>query len=148
MSRVKSWHLRPLFLAVAVTVIIFVPVAASASNWVNGLGVGSKGQAQARDLPSTPTGVSAACTSPLGKTIQVTWDAVSTATTYTVYRSTTSATAGFTVAASGVTATSWTSGTLSNGTYWFQVAAYIGSNWKSPNSPAPASRRVSVTGCS
>lgn len=58
-------------------------------------------------------------------------------TSYSVYDSTTSATAIFTLVASGVTGTSWTSGALSNNTnYWFEVAALIGTNWASATSAA------------
>ncbi len=59
------------------------------------------------------------------------------ATTYSVYDTTTSATGTYSLVASGVTATSWTSGSLSNNTnYWFEVVANVGSNWASTKSAA------------
>jgi hypothetical protein len=91
--------------------------------------------------------VSAACTSQLAKTIKVTWSAATHASSYSVYKSTTSATSGYTLAASGISTTTWTSGTLSNATYWFEVAANIGSHWASPNSAATASHTITSVGC-
>jgi len=53
------------------------------------------------------------------------------------YDSTTSATGSYTLVASGVTGTAWTSGTLTNNTnYWFEVTALIGANWASVTSAA------------
>lgn len=120
---------------------------ASASSWVETLHSGSSGQAQARVLPSAPVSVLAACTSSSGKTMKVTWAALILATSYSVYQSKTSASTGYSLAASGVTTTSWTSGTLSNGTYWFEVAGYIGTNWASASSAASASHVISGSGC-
>ena len=66
----------------------------------------------------------------------VSWAAVTHATTYTVYQSTTSATSGFTAAATGVTTTSWTSSTLNSGNYWYKVTVTLGGNWASAQSAA------------
>jgi hypothetical protein len=129
------------------TIVLSATGTAAASNWVGVLGLGSHGEAQARVLPSAPSGVSAACTSAFAKTIKVTWNTVATATTYSVYESTTSASTGYSLAASGVAGTSWTSGTLSNATYWFEVAAFIGTKWASPNSAATASHAINTFGC-
>ncbi|HLX89922.1 MAG TPA: neocarzinostatin apoprotein domain-containing protein, partial [Acidimicrobiales bacterium] len=46
--------------------------------------------------PRAPTGVTATCTSNLGTTVNVSWNAVDQATSYSVDESTTSATAGYT----------------------------------------------------
>jgi hypothetical protein len=86
------------------------------------------------------------CVTATGKTVIVSWSAVTHAT-YTIYQSTTSATAGFTVAKAGNATTSWTSAALANGTYWFQVAAVVGNNWKSANSAAPGSHVIKNSGC-
>jgi hypothetical protein len=102
---------------------------AGASTWVTALTAGSHGEATARGLPAAPASPTAACVSSSGKTIKVTWSAVALATTYTVYRSTTSASSGFSVTASGVATTSWTSAALGNANYWFEVAAVIGTKW-------------------
>jgi len=64
----------------------------------------------------------------------VSWAAVTHATTYAVYQSTTSATSGFSVTASGVASTSWTSSSLNSGNYWYRVTATVGSNWASAQS--------------
>ncbi len=78
----------------------------------------------------------------------ISWSTVTHASNYTVDQSTTSATTGYTAAATGVTGSSWTSGTLSATTYWFEVVALAGTNWVSPNSSATASRTISSTSCS
>jgi hypothetical protein len=60
-----------------------------------------------------------------------------------VYDSTTSATGAYSSVATGVTATSWTSGNLSVGThYWFEVTALVGSNWTSAKSSATAESTI------
>jgi hypothetical protein len=80
------------------------------------------------------------------KTVNVSWSAVTHAASYTVQQSTTSATAGFSNAVSGVTATNWTTGTLSNGSYWYSVVAVAG-NWSSTVS-ATAGPRIIQGQCS
>ena len=121
-----------------------VSAAWAAGNWVVHLAAGSKGEAHAQTLPSAPTGVSAACAAPTtSKTIKVTWSAVTHATTYSVYDSTTTATGTYTLVASGVATTSWTSGTLTTGThYWFEVVTNVGSNWTSAKSAASAESTI------
>jgi hypothetical protein len=97
--------------------------------------------------PPAPTGVTATCTSSLATTVDVSWTAVPQASTYTVDESTTSATTGYTAAATGVTGTSWTSPSLTTGDYWFEVNADKGSV-SSPNSAASAQITILVVGCS
>ncbi|HEX4163557.1 MAG TPA: hypothetical protein VHZ05_13725 [Acidimicrobiales bacterium] len=109
-----------------------------ATNWTVTLRTASSAESHSQTVPSAPTGVSAACNAPTtAKTIKVSWTAVTHATTYTVYDSTTSATGTYTAIATGVAATSWTSGTLNSGTnYWFEVTVSVGSNWTSTKSSA------------
>jgi hypothetical protein len=140
-----SCHLR-LLVATGLASLAF-PAIAAASSWSNLLAAGSHGEAQTQGIPAAPSPVSAACTSATAKTIKVTWGAVAHASSYSVYKSTTSATSGFAVTASGVTASPWTSGTLSNATYWFEVSALIGSNWVSPNSSATGSHVITSAAC-
>jgi hypothetical protein len=97
--------------------------------------------------PPAPTGVTATCTSSLGTTVSVSWTAVPQAGSYTVDQSTTSATTGYTTAATGVVGTSWTSPSLTTGEYWFEVNADKGSV-SSPNSAASAQRTILAVGCS
>ncbi len=120
--------------------------SALAAGWTIALRSGSTGEARSSSLPAAPTGVSSACGT--GKTVKVSWTAVTHASTYTVYQSTTSASSGYSAAATGVTGTSWTSGTLSAATYWFEVSATVGTKWASPNSTATASRVISSSSCS
>ena len=136
---------RPLVFLVAAAAIFLgtVSTAFAAGNWVVHLAASSKGEAHAQALPSAPTGVSAACAAPTtSKTIKVSWSAVTHATNYSVYDSTTSATGTYTLVASGVTSP-WTSGTLTTGTnYWFEVVTNVGSNWTSAKSAASAESTI------
>ncbi|MBV9661547.1 MAG: hypothetical protein JO337_10350 [Acidimicrobiales bacterium] len=72
----------------------------------------------------------------------VSWSSVARATSYTIYDSTTSATTGYSVIVTGATSTSWTSGSLATGNYWFEVVALVGSNWASAHSGATAESTV------
>jgi hypothetical protein len=119
----------------------------AATNWLVTLHASSSGEGHSQTVPSAPTGVTATCASPTtAKTIKVSWTAVTHATTYTVYDSTTSATGTYSSVASGVATTSWTSGTLTAGThYWFEVTVSIGSNWSSAKSTATAESTINST---
>ena len=131
-------------LAVAVTLLANCVVTAgpadAATNWIVGLAAGSGGQAGS-DVLSAPTGVTATCGAGT-RTVDVSWSAVTHAASYTVQQSTTSATAGFSNVATGVTATTWTTGTLPNGSsYWYRVVAVVG-NWSSTVSAAAGPRTI------
>jgi hypothetical protein len=97
--------------------------------------------------PPAPTGVTATCTSSLATTVNVNWTAVPQASSYTVDESTTSATSGYTAAATGVVGTSWTSPSLTTGDYWFEVNADK-AGVSSPNSAPSAQITILVVGCS
>lgn len=112
------------------------PAPASASNWSTTVGAGSTGEAQSKGLPVPPAGVAAVCVSSSSNTIVVTWSAVPDASSYAVYDATAAPSGPYTAVATGVAATSWTSGGLSTGNYWFEVTAYAGSNWQSAPSNA------------
>lgn len=102
----------------------------------------SHGEAQSGGPPGVPTGVGSSCPPLLSGKVTVTWSAVALATSYTISQSSTSATSGFSTVASGVVGTSWTSGTLTLGSYWYEVTAYIGTNWQGPTSAATGPRKV------
>ena len=141
------------------TLLVVAPIAGSllllsgpgaawaATSWLVPVQASSSAEGQSQAIPSAPIGPTAACAAPTtAKTIQVSWSAVTHATNYTVYDATTSATGTYSVAASGVTGTSWTSGTLHNNTnYWFEVTASVGSNWTSAGSSATAESTISNT---
>lgn len=113
-----------------------------ASAWSTTLNPASAGRAQSAGTPAAPTAVTATCVASSLPLVAVSWSAVSRAK-YTVYQSSTSSTSGFTQVATGLTATSWTSPTLAAGrSYWFQVAASVGTNWKSARSTASAGRLI------
>ncbi|WP_127586801.1 polysaccharide lyase family 8 super-sandwich domain-containing protein [Paenibacillus koleovorans] len=80
--------------------------------------------------PAAPTNLVA---SPGNAQIGLTWDAVTGATSYTVKRSTTSG-SGYSNVQTGITATSFTNTSLTNGTtYYYVVSAFNGAT-ESPNS--------------
>jgi hypothetical protein len=118
--------------AVAASVVLGVGTTATwASTWGPTLAAGSTGEAKGATLPSAPGGVTAVCSSATSNTVVVSWTAVTGAASYAVYQATSAATGPYSVAASGVTGTSWTSGGLSSGNYWFEVSTYEGTNWQS-----------------
>lgn len=87
-------------------------------------------------LPSW-TGITATGGAATSTTIKVTWSAVSHATAYSFYESTTSSNRTSTLVASSISTTSWTSGTwTANTNYWFEVRANTGPNWVSAKSSA------------
>jgi hypothetical protein len=121
-----------------------------ATTWIPGLAAGSTAEAQAGGVPAAaPTGPAATCTG-VGSTVKVTWTAVTLpahgnpALSYTVFESTVSSSTGFTSVATGVVGTSWTSGALLAGNYWFEVAAVFGSNWPGPNSASTSQRTITL----
>lgn len=120
-------------------------VPARASLWTVAVAPASHAQAAAQAAPAAPAGVAAACAS--GRTITVTWSAVAHAASYTIWQSTTSATGGYTTAASGITTTTWTTPTLSSAHYWFEVTARVGVNWTGATSAATARTTISGSTC-
>jgi len=147
-GRGRRAGVRVVLVATALVADLCVPAASAwASSWSTGLGAASAGEGEAQGAPPAPTGVTSSCVSGLGTKVSVTWNAVVHAGTYTVYESTTSAASGYSVAASGLTATSWTSGNLAAGGYWFEVAAVVGANWASPDSSATAERTIGLLTC-
>ena len=131
-------------------------LATSGTAWATATNSGSVhvattnlGRPAAQALPAAPASPTSACTSPASyKTVKVSWTAVTHATAYAVYESTTTATGTYTLATSGVSGTSWTTGVLSTGNYWFEVLADIGTNWASAKSAATAERIISSSACS
>jgi hypothetical protein len=148
-GREKHWASRSLVLVFVAGPFIFLsdPVADAASNWLVNVAASSKGESQASVLPVAPTGIAASCAAPTtSKTIKVTWNAVTHATTYSIYDSTTTAGGTYSLIASGVSTTSWTSGALTSGTnYWFEVVAIVGSHWASVKSSASAESTINST---
>lgn len=134
------------FLMPAIVLAVFAwSLPAQASSWPITVSPVSHAQAQARPAPPAPASASSVCgTGLLSGDVVVTWAAVANATTYTVYQSTSAASGPYTPVATGVTATTWTSGALGTGSYWYEVSATVGSNWVGANSSATAQRTVVV----
>jgi hypothetical protein len=131
-----------LVVGIALTLASASGTAWAATSWVVHETTGT-GEAHAQALPAAPASPAATCAAPTtAKTVKVTWTAVTHATGYTIYDSTTSATG--TYASIGTATTSpWTSGALTVGTnYWFEVVANIGSNWSSVKSSATSESTI------
>jgi hypothetical protein len=134
-----------MFVLPALTAIFLIGVAtpqlAWASAWSTSVTAGSRGQSTAQPAPAAPATPTATCVSSNGNTVNVTWTAVAHATSYTVRQATASASGPYTVVAT-VSPTSWTSGALASGSYWFEVTATIGTNWTGPASTATTQRTI------
>jgi hypothetical protein len=117
------------------------------ANWTVGLRTGGSGEAHAQALPVAPTATSACATPTSGKKVTVSWTAITHATGYAIYQSTTTATGTYTLQAT-VTTTTWTSAALATGSYWYEVVTDIGTNWASAKSTATAQRTISSSACS
>ena len=132
----------------ALSLLVTSGTAWAVTNWVVHVATTNSGEARAQALPAAPASPAAACTSPASsKTIKVSWTAVTHATAYAVYESTTSASGTYTLATSGVTGTSWTTAVLGTGNYWFEVLADIGSNWASAKSTATGESTINSSSC-
>jgi hypothetical protein len=93
--------------------------------------------------PAAPTGLTA---TPGNGQIALTWTAVSGATSYNVYRSTTSDGEGSTPFRTGVTGTSFTDTGLTNGTqYFYRVSAINGAGESTPSTEASATPQAAAT---
>jgi hypothetical protein len=135
-----------LVLAAALACVLALPVPPAGASWSVGLAGGSRGTATAGAL-TAPTGVTGTCGTGGNKSsVIVSWGAAAHATSYVVLQSSTSATTGYTTAATGIGGTTWTSPSLGNGDYWFQVVAVNG-NWSSAASMATAQRTIQGNNC-
>lgn len=136
-------------IASALSVFASSGTAWAAGNWVVRLATVNSGEAHAQALPAAPASPTSSCTSPASaRTVKVSWTAVTHATAYAVFESTTTVGGTYTLVMSGVATTSWTTGVLSTGHYWFEVVADVGTNWASANSAATAERTLTATACS
>ncbi|MGO9581428.1 MAG: hypothetical protein ACLP36_01325 [Acidimicrobiales bacterium] len=137
--------LAPLSAAVLVTAMLLSAVPASASSWTVALRAASAGEAQTQAAPAAPTGVSDACVSSSVREVIVTWNAVTDASSYSIFKSTTTSAGSYSSTATGVTGTSWTSGTLAAGNVYFKVEAYVGTKWVSAESAATGETTLSTS---
>jgi hypothetical protein len=64
-----------------------------------------------------------------------------------VYEATNAASGPYSLAATGVTTTTWTSPALALGNFWFEVAALSGSNWQGPDSSATGETTILALAC-
>jgi hypothetical protein len=134
-------------LASALNLLVSPETAGASANWTVGLKTGGSGEAHAQALPVAPAATSACAAPTSGKKVTVSWTAVTHATGYAIYQSTTTATGTYTLQATVTTAT-WTSATLATGSYWYEVVTDIGTNWAGAKSAATAQRSISSSACS
>jgi len=93
--------------------------------------------------PSVPTGLTA---TPGNATVGLTWTASGGATTYNLYRSTSSGGEGTTPFVSGLTGTTYTDNSVTNGvTYYYTVAAVNAQGTSAQSAEASATPQVSNT---
>jgi hypothetical protein len=131
----------------AVSLLVSSGTAFATANWTVHLAPGSSGESRAEALPAAPSPTSACASPATGKKVTVTWTAITHATNYGIYQSTTSATGTYTLQTT-VTVATWTSAALAAGHYWYEVVATIGTNWASAKSAATAERTTTSTTCS
>ncbi|MHB8439806.1 MAG: hypothetical protein ACYDD4_11685 [Acidimicrobiales bacterium] len=134
-----------LVMCAGVALQFLLPATGEATTtWSITLHASSSGEAQSRGGPTTPASVTASCSGSLlsGYAAALSWPSVTNATGYDVYESVNSG--SYTLLASAVTSVSYTTANLADGSYAFEVAAMIGSNWLGAKSPASAT--VSVGG--
>jgi hypothetical protein len=134
-------------IAVLTLVVLSLSVAevAYASTWTISLHTGSKSEAQSLTL-QPPSGVTSACVTPVSKKeVTVTWGSVSHASEFEVWQS---FKGGTYTAVTTLTGTSWTSSTLTSGTYSYEVETEVGTNWVSSKSSPSATRTINTSpGC-
>lgn len=133
-------------ITLATVAAVAVPSAEAAPSWTVQLAANSKAQATAQAVPSPPGSVTSTC-SLVALQVTVTWTAVAHAASYTVYQSTTGANGTYSVVATGVATTSWTSPVLVLGTYFYEVTATIGSNWVTARSAASNGHTITLVLC-
>jgi len=136
---------RQRYLSATVAALAGVCVVALGSSWGVGLSANSHGVSQSQAAPTAPASPTAVCVSTTTRTLQIAWTAVAHATSYTIYDSTNGSGGTYNTLISGVTSNPYTTVSLSAGTYYFKVAAYIGSIWAGTRSVATSPGRVIST---
>ncbi len=100
----------------------------------------------ATNPPSSPTGLTA---TPGNGTVTLSWNVSTGATSYNVYRGTTSGKEGSTPIKTGITATTYTDNTVTNGTtYYYEVSATNSAGISAPSkevSATPAAPALAIT---
>ena len=133
---------RTLGAVVALTAILASScVIAAAAGWTASL-TGGAGATKSKSAPSAPTSPAATCVSSSSRTERISWTAVTGATSYTIYDSTTGSTGTYGSYAASVTSNPYTTSNLSSGTYYFKVAAVVGSTWVGVQSTATAGHQI------
>lgn len=135
-ARSLAWLLGP------VGALLVGASAGASVHWTLGLSSASAAQSKMGSKPAAPGGVTAACVSSSADEVVVSWNAVSHATGYKVYKSKTS---GSYASAGSATTHSWTSGALTSGSYTFKVTTSVGAHWTSTKSSATSPARTIAT---
>jgi fibronectin type 3 domain-containing protein len=114
----------------------------SSSGGGHGHGGGASGTTIHQSAPATPTGLTATAGN---AQVALNWSSSSGATSYNIYRSTTSGGEGSTPYKTGVTSTSFTDSGLTNGTtYYYEVSAVNSAGQSPVSSQVSATPHLSV----
>jgi len=139
---------RATVIAAAAAATLAVQATPSSAVWAIALAGGSRGMA-ASGVLAAPTGQVATCNGGTGSArtmVNVSWTAAGQATSYTILQSASTGAAPYTSV--GTTAgTTWTSASLSPGSYTFRIEA-VRSGWRSAPSATTAPRTITSNSCS
>jgi hypothetical protein len=115
---------------------------AAAATWSVALQSSSSGQGQSQAAPSAPTGPTAVCVSGASQTVRIGWTAVAHAASYAIYASTSGSSGTYSLLQGGVTSNPYTTASLGQGTYYFEIAALVGTTWPGAKSVATSPGRT------
>jgi hypothetical protein len=132
---------------VALVVLASAAPPAWASSWSISVRAGNRGQSAAGLAPGAPGKPTAVCNGLVGNKVDLSWAAVEHATGYTIWQAT-ALNGTYTSVDTVSGATSWTSGALASGSYWFKVAATVGTHWTSLPSAASGKTTIVILLCS
>jgi hypothetical protein len=124
---------------------ILLPASgAGATTWTIPVGSLNASESRAAGPPGVPQQVTATCVLVL-PAVTISWQSVASATAYVVLESTTSAAGPFNTVVGNPSGTSFTTGALSAGNYWFAVESQLGANWVSTASAATVESTIALS---
>ena len=142
MARLRRFCLGAL-LSLPFTVLLPAS-SARATTWTIPLGSLNASESRAAGPPAVPQEVTANCVLVL-PAVTISWQAVAGATAYVVLESTTSAAGPFNTVVGNSSGTSFTTGALPAGNYWFVVESQLGANWVSTASASTAESTIALS---
>jgi hypothetical protein len=131
---------------VALTAVLASSCAiAAAAGWTVSASGTPTGSAKGKSAPAAPASQSATCVSSSSRTVRISWTAESGAPSYTISDSTTGSTGTSSQYAVGVTSNLSTTSNLPSGTYYFKVAAQMGTSWIGSQTTATSGRQIQLS---